>query len=286
MNNIKSHFDIHSRFRNGIFILTLILLVSILGYFFYPKSTHVENDLVELTTFQVQIDSLKSIAEQKKQKFRLKPFNPNFISDYKGYQLGLSPDELDRIYRFRKQDKWINSISDFKKVSGVSDSLLKVIAPLFKFPEWKKKKTAAKKSTFTKPYTEKEDLNKVLAKQLIDDLQVPDFIAERTIKYRNKIGGFLDDEQLKDIKGLYDFQRKKILSNFTVKSSPNIKKINLNSASVKDLIEIPYFDFETALEITDFIKKNGSVSNFNELGKIEGFSLEKIDRIALYLTLN
>lgn len=41
-----------------------------------------------------------------------------------------------------------------------------------------------------------------------------------------------------------------------------------------------------ALDIKEFIEDNGNISNFNELGKIEGFSLKKIDRIKLYLTLN
>ncbi len=286
MNNLKSHFEIHSRFRNGIFLLSIVLLVAVLGYCFYPKSIQSKQNFVELSEFQHQIDSLKELASQEKNRYRLKPFNPNFISDHKGYQLGLSAKEMDRLQEYRSQDKWINSISDFKRVSKVSDSLLEVISPLFKFPQWKKNSAYLKKKYPVKSYTQKEDLNTVTVEQIQEKVNVPEFIAERIVKYRNKLGGFVSDVQLKDVSGLYDNQRKKMLSIFTVKTPKKIQKVNINKASVDDLIAVPYFTFEMALEIKDFVKQKGSISSFNELGKIEGFSLEKIDRIALYLTLN
>ena len=226
---------------------------------------------------------------QKKEQYQLKPFNPNFISEYKGYTLGLSAQELDRLYAYREQGKWINSASDFKKVTRVSDSLLEIISPMFKFPQWinqKNKPKIVEKKFSALSYSDKRDLNGVLAEELQKHCNLPDFIARRIVKYRTKIGGFVSDIQLKDISGLYENQRKKILSLFTVKTPKNIEKVNINKASVQELIEVPYFDFETALEIRDLIKNNGGISSFEELGKINGFSLEKIDRIALYLTLN
>ena len=34
------------------------------------------------------------------------PFNPNFISDYKGYKLGMSIQEIDRLHQYRAQNKY------------------------------------------------------------------------------------------------------------------------------------------------------------------------------------
>lgn len=290
MNTIKSCFEIHSRFRNGIFLLSMILFTIIIGYFFYSKKVVPKSNLAELEEFQKQIDSIKRYDERYKKQYELKAFNPNFISDYKGYVLGLSPKELDRLYSYRSQGKWINSVSEFKKVTQISDSLLTIISPLFKFPEWKKNnnntKVFSKKKSFAKSYSQKKDLNTILAKDLQEEAKIPDFIAVRIIKYRDKIGGFVDDIQLKDITGLYDNQRNNILSLFAVKTPKKIKKLSVNRASVKELIEIPYFDFELALDIKSFIKDNGDISNFDELVKIKGFSIEKIDRIKLYLTID
>lgn len=291
MKNMKSHFDMHLRFRNGIFLLSIILLLTILGYYFYPEPKLSKSSFVELTEFQHQIDSLKGVTENNEKNYRVSTFNPNFISDYKGYVLGLSAKELDRLHDYRSKNKWINSVADFKKVTQVSDSLLVIISPLFRFPEWVKNnkstsKSYSKKKYPIKSYAQKKDLNIATVKELQEEVNVPDFIANRIIKYRTKIGGFVNDIQLKDISGLYDHQRNKILSLFTVKTPKTVKKLNINIVSVKELMNVPYFDFETALDIIEYIENNGDISDFNELEKIEGFSLEKIDRIKLYLTLN
>ncbi|MDH7444918.1 helix-hairpin-helix domain-containing protein [Aquimarina sp. 2201CG14-23] len=287
---MKSHFEIHRRFRNGILLLSLFLFGLVLIFYWYPTSRNDVEHFQELAEFQAQIEANKLAANEKKKSYRLKPFNPNFITDYKGYVLGLSPEELDKLDAFRKENKWINSASDFKRVTGVSDSLLARISPLFKFPDWvqhsKNQKPYKKKKYSVKSFSQKEDLNSISVVELQDKIGVPDFIAERIIKYRNELGGFISDLQLKDVKGLYGNQRTKILALYTVKNKKEIKKINVNVASVKELMEVPYFDFETALDIRDFIEANNGISNFEELGKIEGFSLEKIDRIELYLTLN
>src|SRR5690554_8215098 len=66
------------------------------------------------------------------------PFNPNFITDYKGYTLGMTPEEIDRLLTYRSENKWINSDEDFQSVTQVSDSLLAVLIRFFNFPEWVK----------------------------------------------------------------------------------------------------------------------------------------------------
>ncbi|MDA7717063.1 helix-hairpin-helix domain-containing protein, partial [bacterium] len=172
---MKSYFEIHSRFRNGIFLLSILLFTIIIGCFFYSKTKIPKYNLTELKEFQSQIDSIKEYNEKHKKEYRLGMFNPNFISEYKGYVLGLSPTELDKLYSYRDQGKWINSASEFKKVTQISDSLLTIISPLFKFPEWKKNiaktKTFSKRKYATKSYSQKKDLNTVIAKNLQEEAQ-------------------------------------------------------------------------------------------------------------------
>ncbi|WP_219007432.1 helix-hairpin-helix domain-containing protein [Aquimarina litoralis] len=271
--------------------MSLLIFSLILVLYFFPNGENNTDNFVELAEYQTQIDVLRVEANNKKKAYKLKPFNPNFITEYKAYVLGLSVNELNKLLEYRKKDKWINSKQDFKKVTGVSDSLLTVIAPLFKFPDWvnrsKNQTSYSRKKKFPeKSFAEKGDLNIVAAKELQETIGVPDFIAERIIARRVELNGFVSDIQLKDVKGLYNNKHNKILLLYTVKTPLQINKININKASVKQLMEVPYFDFETALEIKDFIEQNNGISDFEELGKIEGFSLEKIDRIALYLTLN
>ena len=52
-------------------------------------------------------------------------------SDFKGYRLGMSIEEIDRLHKFREQGKFVNSIKRFQEITQVSDSLLNIIAPYF-----------------------------------------------------------------------------------------------------------------------------------------------------------
>ncbi len=289
-SSMKPYFEMNSRFRNGILILAILMFLVIWLFFLFTKQTKLVNDFTELSIYQQQLDSLKKNTIANKKGYVLQPFNPNFITDHKGYALRLTVEELDRLYAYRKKNKWINSVSDFKKVTGISDSLIAVISPLFKFPDWihdsPPKKTYKKITYSSKSFAQKKDLNTITIKDLQHDIEVPDFIADRIIKYRQSIGGFIDDIQLKDVKGLYEHHRNKIVSIYTVKTKREINKINVNTASVKQLIDVPYFDFETAIAIKDFIKEKSKITNFEELQEIEGFPFEKIDRIMLYLEIN
>ena len=293
MNNQKSHFELHPRFQNGIFILAIVLFLGVVFYWWlsFYNNERQPLKLEELSEYQAKIDSLKQVVTtSKSKKESLKPFNPNFITDYKGYLLGLKLDEIDNIIKYRSEGKWINSIADFSEVTGIKGSRLDSISKYFKFPEWVNQKrntgNITSKSNFSSiPFEKKKDLNTVTAGELSTQLNIPDFIAERIINYRSSLGGYISDIQLKDVKGLYANTYTKIISYYTVKTGKSIDKININKASVRQLTDIPYFDFETAIEINDYIKANGEISSFEELGKIQGFSLEKIDRIALYLTL-
>lgn len=280
----------HSRFRNGIFVLAIVLFVGLFLLSITPNFDTEDKFFLKLPAIQAQIDSLKNVQKAKKKAFVIKPFNPNFITDYKGYVLGLSKEELNRLRTYRAKDQWINSTNDFQKITQVSDSMINTLRPLFKFPEWVSDQNKKKKEQYNQvrklSFEEKKDLNQVSSEVLQQEIGVPDFIADRIIRYRNKINGFVHESQLKDIKGLYDQQRNKIIHLYAVKSGVKRQKINVNKATVKELLEVPYFDFEMALDINDYVKEHHKVKSLEELRNVEGFPWEKIERIALYLTLN
>ncbi|HSP12872.1 MAG TPA: helix-hairpin-helix domain-containing protein, partial [Salegentibacter sp.] len=100
---------------------------------------------------------------------------------------------------------------------------------------------------------------------------------------RNKIGGFVDDIQLKDIFGLDYETREKLTSGFTVKTKPEIERLNINDAALLELSEVPYIGYELAREIIDYRLLHENIEDLRELSKIEGFPADRIDRIQLYL---
>jgi len=86
---MKSHFKFTQGQRNGIFLLLALIVVSQCIYFFVDfSSDEVPVDSEKLQVFQNEIDSLRRV-EIENNKPKTYPFNPNYITDYKGYTFGL-----------------------------------------------------------------------------------------------------------------------------------------------------------------------------------------------------
>ena len=284
---MKSHFVFSKSERNGIFLLVTIILVLQLAYWLIPFPKGVApKDTPELVRFQQKVDSLKQL-KIKENTPKQYPFNPNFITDYKGYTLGMSTQEIDRLLAYRKQNKWVNSKKDFQDVTKVSDSLLNTFSHLFKFPDFitnpKKKKVFAKDRKLS--YKDKIDLNKATALQLQEVYGIGPYYSEKIIAYRTKLNGFSDNVQLNDVYGLEPNVINNILKKFTVKTPVNIKKININTAKITDLSELPNLNYEIARQIIKYRELNGEFNDINQLKSIAEFPIEKFDRIQLYLTL-
>ncbi|GAA3729823.1 helix-hairpin-helix domain-containing protein [Flavobacterium ginsengisoli] len=218
-------------------------------------------------------------------------FNPNFISDYKGYKLGMSVEEIDRLMAFRKENKYVNSAEEFQKVTGVSDSLLDKISPLFKFPDWKQNKnnySTEKKDFSINSFPKKEklpilDINEATQEDLIKIYGIGEGLSSRILKQKEILGSFVSMEQMKDIWGLSPEVVNELNAHFKVVIPSNLKKINVNEASLKELAQFSYFKYTLAKQIVTYRSMNGNFNNIEDLAKIKDFPVEKAKIISLYL---
>lgn len=288
MNSFKSHFFYDRQKRSGILILIGLILLGISFSYFYQPETEIiisEAEQLEVMAFQKQIDSLKQI-EIENRKPKKYPFNPNYITEYKGYTLGMSIEEVGRLHLFRESGKWINSKEDFKKVTQVSDSLLAEISPYFKFPDWvtnpKTKTTSTKKRTW-KTFEEKADLNKITKEKLIAIEGIDETIADKVMRHIHKIGGYQVDNQLYDVYGVSTKIKRSILNEYTVKEKPDVVFINVNTATASDLSTIPLLNFDLAKEIVDYRILHEGIKSLDELLVLDGMTDYKLARIKLYL---
>ncbi len=290
MKKNKSHVEFSKQERSGIFFLLLIIVLLQLGYVTFKSfPANIDGDgLSTDSIIQLQITALKKKALRKGVD-TLYPFNPNFITDYKGYRLGMSVAEIDRLLAFRSKNAYVSSSKEFQEVTGISDSLLGIIAPYFKFPEWTKTdkavSDAGRKGTTVRTAVEIIDLNKATLEELKSVQGIGEKLSERILKFRNRLGGFMVEEQLYDVYGLEAQVAERALKRFKVLQRPDIEKININSASVAELVKLVYIRYAVAQEIVAYRETNGGIRSFDELDYIPDFPFDKIDRIALYLSL-
>lgn len=288
MNTLKSLFYYPSDQRKGIFALFCVFVFLLLVYYFIDFSSETPVDSKEKKEWlaqQIALDSLKNVTKEESSKIR--PFNPNFITDFKGYKLGMSVAEIDRLLAFRKLDKYVNSAKEFQEVTKVSDSLLAQIEPYFKFPDWVKNKKEFK--AFEKKFDNKntkievKDINLASQEDLIKIYGIGPALSERILKQREILGAFVSMEQLEDVWGLSPETIQNVQKHFKIGTYSNINKIPINTASIKDLMKFPYFKYQLAKNIVTFRSMNGEIKNSEDLAKIKDFPVEKIKIIALYL---
>lgn len=286
---IKSLFKFSRIQRNGIFMLFFLVILIQLFYAFGDFSISHEDDPDKQQWMDLQpvLDSLK--REKENYVPKVYPFNPNFITDLKGYKLGMSTEEIDRLLAFRKGNRYVNSAEEFQRVTLVSDSLLKAMSPYFKFPDWvtnKKNKQFVdySKSRFEdKPKIVAMDINEATREDLIKVYGIGPALSERILKEKEKFGAFMSMEQMEHIWGLSSEVIENLNRHFTIKTIPNIKKVNVNTVSLKELSQFPYFRYALAKEIVVYRSMNGDLRSSEDLKKIKGFPVEKVNVIEMYL---
>jgi DNA uptake protein ComE-like DNA-binding protein len=199
----------------------------------------------------------------------------------------MSIEEIDRLLNFRKTNQYVNSASEFQKVTQVSDSLLNAISPYFKFPDWVNKSKAKSYKPFEKKIEKLVplDINLATKEDLIKIYGIGPALSDRILKQKELFGGFVSMKQMDDVWGLSPEVIENLNKHFKIASLPKIKKIDINNSSIKELLLFPYFKYALAKAIVTYRSMNGDFKNFEDLTRINGFPIEKLDIIILYLYL-
>lgn len=290
---VASFFLFTKEQRLGIVLLLCIIISIQIIYCFVdfnsPQARSPEKE--KWLSFQTSIDSAKH--NKKEYIAKIYPFNPNFITDFKGYKLGMTVEQIDKLLAYRKLNKYVNSAQEFQQITGVSDSLLDVISPYFKFPEWvTNKKTSFKsawvdysKTTYVRKEKEKPiaiDINSATKDDLMKIYGIGDAISDRILKQKTIFGEFVSIDQMDDVWGLSPEVIEKLHQSFAILNNPKPKKININSASIKELGQFPYFRYPISKNIVTYRSMKGDLK-YEDLTNIKDFPVDKIKIIALYL---
>lgn len=286
MKNWPSRFRYTQQQRRGVLAL-LFLIVLLQGVYYYLKAHPFAGDpmVTVAASVQARVDSLAQATPTD--AITLFPFNPNYITDYKGYRLGMSPQELDRLFAYRNQHKFVHSAAEFQQLTQISDSLLAAIAPYFSFPAWTQNRKPPQRTQGQAPPTPPplKDLNTATAEELMRINGIGPVLSQRLVKFRTRLGGFLVDEQLYDVYGLAPEVVERTLERFRVQQPPPITKMNLNTATAWQLSRMVYINYALAQQIVAYRVAKGPYTSLDELREVKGFPTERIARIKLYLTL-
>ena len=267
--------------RSGLLVLLLLIVALQVLIFKFDTIFPANNNLVGQipNDLQQQYDSLRIIALENKKK-KIYPFNPNYLSDFKGYYLGMSLSEINKVQAYRKQGKYFNSKQEFKQISGMSDSLFSVLEPFINIPKYKKFTTYS--STNNKPISNK-NINLASAEDLQSISGIGKVLSGRIIKFRNSLGGFTDKKQLDKVYGLKPEVIKRLWQVFYLKivEKPAVHYVKkpFNSASAEQLREVNGIGEKLSQRIIKYRNKLGGFAIKEQLNDVYGLKPEVIERV-------
>lgn len=108
------------------------------------------------------------------------------------------------------------------------------------------------------------DLNTVDSLTLVELPQIGPYTAVRIIELRDKLGGFVDKEQLREVKGM-DSVRFAIMEPYIIIGDAQPKKVDVNRDDFKTLVHHPYLNYEQVKRIVNHREKRGMIKNWAQL---------------------
>ena len=203
------------------------------------------------------------------------PFNPNTMTEEEGMRLGLTDRQIRNIINYRDKGGKFYSKGDLAKLYTISEEDFAQLEPFIVLPEVARR-TMQKAETELKSGQQEEtktkekksipivDLNTVDSLTLVELPQIGPYMVMRILEFRDKLGGYVDKEQLRDVKGM-DSTRYATVEPYIIIGEVEPTKIDINRADFKTLVHHPYLNYEQVKRIVNQREKRGMIKNWGQL---------------------
>ena len=211
-------------------------------------------------------------------------FDPNTVSFPDMLKLGFDPKVASNVVKYRDKGGKFKRATDLYKIYGVDQELVSALIPYVVLPESNaaapvqeprvatEYEAAGERGTYhaAKPVEKTRtvvDLNKADSAALVEVNGIGPTFASRILKFRDRLGGFVSKEQLKDVYGLTPEHYETIAPHVTV--DPNaVRKININNATLEELKSHVYFKYNVAKAVVAYREQHGPFKSKDELKEV------------------
>lgn len=323
LRKILSQFMVMSKAeQNGVGVLLIILFLVFVFRFFVPVLFQNDESFAEdiqrkiaLIDQQKQLaksDTLLNLSNETKQyntnasttyrKPRISnntinyfKFDPNKVSKEELLKLGFSDKMATTFINYRSKGGVFYKSADLLKVYSVDSVLYQKLEPYIDIAPIQKVKTDEKvaeklNTTFEKPqYTktkfEKIEINSADSALLTSLSGIGPVFASRICNLRNKLGGFVDVDQLKQVYNLPEETYQRILPYITI-DTLLVSKININFVTSDELKHHPYCNYSDARKIIEYRSVHGQFQCVSLLLSNQVLAPEVYSQLKPYLTVN
>jgi DNA uptake protein ComE-like DNA-binding protein len=280
--------------RRALLAVTIVLTLLVGGAWWWsarhkgsrPAAVSVDS-AEQVNRFWTDVQQADSMRLQKSRSApQLFAFDPNRADSATMVSLGLPRYVAGRICRYRKAGGRFRWTEDLRKIYGLSEADYRRLEPYVHIasPAAGVSAATAGRDTSERHRSEKfsrpvqVDLNTADSLTLIRIPGIGPYFAHRIRRYGNLLGGYVDVAQLSEIRGF----PADALQWFSA-GSGHVRKLNVNTATFKELLRHPYLNYEQVKAIVNHRRKQGALRSLQELSNNEAFSAADLKRLAPYV---
>ncbi|MBD1364200.1 helix-hairpin-helix domain-containing protein [Mucilaginibacter sp. ZT4R22] len=277
---LKNYLSLTKKEWNGMLVL-VILIIAVLAAPYVYQWYHKDNTInaKEFDTALAQLNkanpggarAYSNPASQKPPTRTLFKFNPNNLPAAQWKLLGLSDKQISILKNYEAKGGRFYKSADLKKIYGITDADYKALEPYIDLPETEVKHLLV-------------ELNTADSAKLTSLDGIGPAFAKRIIYYRERLGGFINKEQLTEVYGLDELKYAEIKDQLKVDAS-RIRKIDINTISFDKLRLMPYLDYKQVNAIIEYRNQHGNFTSVADLKNIAILNNQILQKITPYLVI-
>lgn len=212
-------------------------------------------------------------------------FDPNTL-DQAGWEgFGLSPKQATAIINYRRKGGKFRKAEDLRKMYTIRPELYELLKPHVQIRDTNRQpvQQTYAKATFTKKPGTIYELNGLDTIGMQDINGIGPAFARRIFKYRERLGGFAQAEQLLEVFGIDSAHYEQIRPQIRIDDGL-LRKININTADFETLRQHPYLRYKQVNAIIEYRKQHGNYSSFADLKKVAILPAETVDKLVPYFS--
>ncbi len=219
-------------------------------------------------------------------KFELFDFDPNTLDAAGWKRLGLRDKTINTIINYRNKGGKFKKPEDISKIWGLRPQEAERIMTYAKInlpqnnygkPVYANQKIAIKTINIV-------DINLASPDDMRNIPGMENGMQYRIAKFREKLGGFIAINQIKETYGMNDTAFQLMLPYLKLDNS-TVTKININTASDLELNAHPYINRTVAKAIALYKNQHGNYQSVSDIKKIAFIKEDVFQKIAPYLTV-
>lgn len=208
------------------------------------------------------------------------PFNINKISQPGLVKMGLRDWQARRIITYREKVKPYETPDELYKVYGMDSGIVDKLIPFIEIdsadievsPEAEERKLVV------------VEINTADSLALLKLPGVGPAYAKRIKQYRDRLGGFHSKAQLLEVYGM-DEERLAGFEQWITVDKNQLRKLDLNKATFKELLHHPYLEYEMVKSIVNFREHTRPFKSVDELKHLEGLNEGVVEKLKPYLEI-